>query len=255
MPLERPPFYFLDKSVSVLIADDDEAIRTLISDVLKPVRTYSVRTTTCAADAEDVLKKPERTHVCILDLGLSDLHNDEFHLLRTYAPRISFIVFTGSTSPAKGYAARELGAKDIIEKSANFSQSAFLKTVNRLSLLNIINPQYRKDSDTLSLSTDLLFEKSPNNVSQWAIQMGITDRELRHIWRKNLGANAKIILSIFQLFSAAFAYFEKVALAGSERDVKILNTATYKRLEEYYHMHRSTITDFISYGNISALLA
>ncbi len=254
MPTERPPFYFLDNSVNVLLVDDDPGVRALIVDVLKPVRLYSVRTATCTTDADEILRPPDRTHLCILDLGLTDLQNDEFHLLRHHAARVSFVVFTGSTSPAKGYSAKELGAKDIIEKSPEFDRIGFLKKVDRQALLNIINPRYRMVKDTLTLSTEVLFEKSPKYVSQWAIQMGITDRELRHIWRKNLGANAKIILSIHQIFSAALSYYEKVAAAGPGRQVRIHNPQVYRRLEEYYHIHRSTISDFIAYGNIAAFL-
>ncbi|MBD3393262.1 MAG: response regulator [Chitinivibrionales bacterium] len=254
MATERPPFYFLDQSVNLLIVDDDPGIRSLVVDVLKPVRLYNVFEAANAAEAEEHLQSPERIHLCLLDLGLADLGNDEFHLLRNHGARVSFVVFTGSTSPAKGYAARELGAKDIIEKSPAFDRPAFLKRVNRLALLNVINPRYGATKDTLSLSTEVLFDKTPKYVSQWAIQMGITDRELRHIWRKNLGANAKIILSIHQIFTAAFTYYEKLAAAGEGARVRIHNPQVYRRLEEYYHLHRSTITDFIAYGNIAMLL-
>jgi DNA-binding response OmpR family regulator len=251
---ERPPYYFLEKSLSLLLVDDDAGVRSLIADTLRPTGLYSVLTAGSSREAEEVLRQPERVHLCLLDLGLADSGNDEYYLLRKYAARVSFVVFTGSTSPAKGYMVRELGAKDIIEKSPNFDRLGLLKKINRQSLINIINPRYRIVKDTLTLSTEVLFDKSPHHVSQWAIQTGITDRELRHIWRKHLGANAKIILSIYQIFSAAFAYYEKMAASEIGSLVRTGNPSVYKRLEEYFQMHRSTIMDFIAYGNITALL-
>ena len=83
--------------------------------------------------------------------------------------------------------------------------------------------------------------------------MGMTDRTLRHIWTKNLGANAKIILSTFQMFETAFDYFEKLGQDSESYKInKIIESNSYKRLEEFFHMHKSTITDFIAYGNVAA---
>jgi DNA-binding NarL/FixJ family response regulator len=249
---ERPPFYFLDNSISILLVDDDPGVRALVQEVLKPVRLYQVCGVSSSREAEERLKTPERTHVCVLDLGLSDRENDEFYLLRKFGRRVSFVVFTGSTSPAKGFTARSLGAREIVEKTPRLDMPTFVKCINRQSLLNILNPRYTVVHDTVGQSTELLVEKAPTTVSQWAIQMGITDRELRHIWRKNLGANAKIILSISQIFSAAFSYYEhQIAATDSAAAARLHNVHTYRRLEEYYHCHKSTITDFIAFGNIA----
>jgi DNA-binding NarL/FixJ family response regulator len=254
MQTERPPYYYLDKLLNILLVDDDPGVRALISDVLKPLGMYSIKTASCAREAQQILARPEHVHLCIFDLGLNDIDNDEYFLLRAFSSRVSFVVFTGSVSPAKGWTARDLGARAIIEKTPDFDMQNFLKKINRISLLNIIHPGYRTVNDTLTASTSVLFDKSPGNVSQWAALMGITDRELRHIWRTHLGANAKIILSIYQMFSAAFACYERMIEKEATEQIHVANPALYKRLEEYYHMHRSTINDFISYGNIATVL-
>jgi CheY-like chemotaxis protein len=251
---ERPPFYFLDKTVNILLVDDDPGVRALVQEVLKPVGLYQVHTASSSREAEECLKQPERTHVCVLDLGLSDRENDEFYLLRRFGKRVSFVVFTGSTSPAKGFAVRALGAREIVEKTPRLDLPSFVKCLNRQSLLNVLNPRCGVVHDTVGLSTEVLIEKAPKTVAQWAIQMGITDRELRHIWRKNLGANAKIILSICQIFSAAFGYYEHiVAHPDAESAGRLHNVLSYRRLEEYFHCHKSTIADFIAYGNVAML--
>ncbi len=251
MAQERIPYYFLKNAVSLLIVDDDEGVMALLREVLSPLEIYFIQTAQNAKEAEALLASPERIHLCVFDLGLKDLGNDEFHLLRKYASRVSFVVFTGSASPAKGFAACANGAKAIIEKSPDFNPHNFVRKVNTFALLNVINPRYSFNRDTLSNATDILFEHAPKYVSQWALQMGITDRELRHIWTRNLGANAKVILSIYQLFSAAFSYYERVIESQDEyRNTPVQDESSYRRLEEYFHCHKSTIMDFIAFGNV-----
>jgi response regulator RpfG family c-di-GMP phosphodiesterase len=255
MQEERPPFYFLNKLINVLVVDDDNGVVSLIRDVIAPISIFSLQTASSARDAEPLIASPDRIHLCILDLGLTDRENDEFYLLKKYAARCSFIIFTGSTSPHKGFIAHQLGAKAIIEKAPGFNNLEFLKQINYYALLNIINPRYGSANDTLSHSTDILFQYSPKFVSQWAIQMGISDRELRHIWTRNLGANAKIILSIYQIFEAAFHFHERrLVRANAYQNQPVNDQNGYRRLEEYFACHRSTIADFIAFGNIVAAM-
>jgi len=250
------PFYYLDNLVNVLLVDDDIKIISLLGEILKPFCPYNIHSAITAQQAEKILSSPTRFHICVMDLGITDIKNDEFFLLKQFGKRVSFIILTGRPSPSKGFDAHALGAKSIIEKSGAFDTRTFLKTLSRLALLNIINPKYIPEKiDSLSLSTDILFEKSPKFISQWAMHMGMTDRTLRHIWTKNLGANAKIIISIFQMFEMAFKHFEVISTTGENGDAqKIVQSDHYHRLEEFFHMHKSTITDFIAYGNIAALV-
>lgn len=256
MPETREPFYYLDHQVNVLLIDDDPEILALLSEILKPIGPYNLFCASTAQQAEKILTSPPRTHLCVLDLGITDIKNDEFVLLKRFGNRVSFIIFTGRPSPSKGFDAHALGAKTVIEKTENFDTIKFFKTVNYFALLNIMNPKHSTIiNDSLSVSTDLLFEKSPNFVSQWAQMMGMTDRSLRYIWTKNLGANAKIILSTYQMFETAFDYFEKVMLQSEQYKVdKIIQSNTYIRLEEFFHLHKSTITDFIAYGDVAAFM-
>lgn len=252
----RAPFYYLDKLVNVLLVDDDPEILSVLSEIFDPICLFSVYRASTSQQAEEILASPPRTHLCVFDLGLTDCKNDEFFLLKRFGTRVSFVIFTGRPSPLKGFNAHNLGAKAIIEKSGEFDTVAFFNTVSHFALLNIINPKHSAViNDSLSVSTDLLFEKSPQFVSQWAQMMGMTDRALRHIWTKNLGANAKIILSTYQIFETAFNYFEKIILESEKYKIeKIIQSNTYRRLEEFFHLHRSTICDFISYGDVAAFL-
>jgi hypothetical protein len=203
-----------------------------------------------------MLEPPERYHACVCDFGLADVKDDEFHLLRTYSRHAAFVMLTGAPSAEKGFTAASLGAKAVVQKSAGFDYLRFARRVNYYALLNIINPRHRVGArDSLTTSTEVLFAKNPDFVTNWAIELGVTDRELRYIWKKNLGANAKIILFIYQVYRKAFAYYEErlaLRLKGGDpgEDDSASSTDEYRRYEEYYHMHRSTICDYLMFGNV-----
>lgn len=251
----RHPYYFLDNLVKVLVVDKDPMALSFVNEVLSPVKLYDVKGVSKAADAKTILSDMERVHLCLAEMGISDIENDEFYLLSTYGMRVAFVMYTDCRSVVKGFRSAKLGAKGVIQKSTDLAPYEVFRTVNKIALQNIINPRYGLDEDRLLHSTDVLFEHSPKFVSQWALQMGITDRELRHIWRKNLGANAKTILTIYQVFSEAYTYYERhLGYKESYHNKSVEDTPTYRRLEEYFHCHRRAISDFISYGNVAAVM-
>lgn len=261
MPKEHlAPFYFLEKTVNALLVDDDPGILSMLVETVAPLRLYNINTATSTRKAQPFLEPGGRIHMCVLDLGLADVRDDEFYLLKSYSKLVPFVVLTGALSAGKGFAAGQLGAKDVIQKGPGFDLFGFVKRMNHLTLLHIINPRYRPEAkDSLNQSTKVLFEKSPEFVTDWAVEMGITDRELRYIWKRNLGANAKIILFIYQVYRRAFDYYEKNLLdtrpSGRGADeLPRYHADDYRRMEEYYHLHRSTICDYLAYGNVVNIL-
>jgi len=250
---EKKTFSFLSKSLNLLLIDDDINILSFLNKIVEPVFLYSVQNATTAQQAEKILTSPKRIHLCVMDLGIKDINNDEFYLIKKYRDKSAFITFTGSSYPTKGFLSHYYGAKALLEKGPRFKNIQFLKTINYFSLLNIINPRYNNlIKDSLFISTDILFKKSPDNVSQWAKLSSMTDRTLRHIWRNNLGANAKIILLIYQIFNYAFTYFENMIDENKSSNEKKITPSFYKHLETFFHIHKSTIQDFINYGNITS---
>jgi DNA-binding response OmpR family regulator len=250
----RQPYYYLERTANVLLVDDDQAVLKSLEGALQSLRFFTVQTATSTRKALTFFERGERIHLCVFDLGLTDVKDDEFYLLRAYRRLAPFVVLTGSPSAEKGFTAGKLGAKSVIQKGGQFSVGKFLKTVNHHLLLHIINPRFNPEAtDSLTVSTTTLFDKSPAFVTDWAIEMGITDRELRYIWKKNLGANSKIILFVYHVYRHAFAYMERCFADGPHdgngADPGVDNDE-YRRMEEYYHLHRSTICDYLAYGNV-----
>ena len=238
-------FSFLDKTMNILIADDEPIILDMLSDVFGGKGLYNVFAAKDAKKALAIITSEVRIHVCILDLGLSDVHNDEFYLLKTFAPFISFLVHTGTSEPLKGFRCKELGAKLLIDKgnTMNLYAGQFIALVNNYGLQNIINPSYsEKAGGTLNYATEVLFSASPASVTEWAMKTNITDRELRHLWKIKVGITARHALALYSLFSMAFKCIGK-GISGkcTERVCSIADNDKFEMLRNYYLTHRSAM--------------
>ncbi|MBD3320463.1 MAG: response regulator, partial [Chitinivibrionales bacterium] len=110
MPQELAPFYFLDNTVNILLVDDDPKIVELLRKTLGMLTVFNIRVADTTRKAASLLESPDRFHSCIFDLGLSDVDNDEFYLLKNFYRHTSFIVLTGATSATKGFLAGQYGA-------------------------------------------------------------------------------------------------------------------------------------------------
>jgi hypothetical protein len=56
------------------------------------------------------------------------------------------------------------------------------------------------------------------------------------------------------IFKNAFDYYEKYFRGNISQDKELFHSSKYRHLEEFFHTHKSTITDFISYGDIAAFM-
>jgi DNA-binding NarL/FixJ family response regulator len=239
-------FSFLDKSLAILIADDDWMILDVLTETLSPVSLYNILPANTAQAASNIICGEKRVHVCIMDLGLKDLEEDEYYLLKKFAPYVSFLVHTGSINPAQGFKSKEYGAKHLITKGSMTAIEGIelVQTINRFALYNLINPSFNETVyDTLNYATEMLFRKSPASVTQWAADAKITDRELRNLWKNKIGIMARHALTIFDLFSLAFACAENCfsgKCAGGGK-CAIVNNGKYEALANYYHTHQKEI--------------
>lgn len=240
------PFHFIDRTLNVLIVDDDAASRDLIAIMVEPVTCYKVHMASSNGEALNALKSGVRFHVCIVDLGLPDVENDEFYLIRNYAQHSSIIVLTGSPSPRKGAFCIQLGARAVFDKGIAFDSLLFFRTLNRLALINLVNHRFNEwSTDTLNLATRLLFDKSPVSVTQWADYLSISDRQLRNLWHTGSGFGAKQVLFLHHCFSSAFAYYESI-LFKTEDGERTTKSACLPNLYSYFRKNRDLLSFLIS---------
>ena len=244
-------FSYLDKSLNVLIVDDDWAILDILKETLSPVNLYNIIITNTAKEASEIISSRNRIHVCIMDLGLMDVDHDEYYLLKNFAPFVSFLVHTGSVNPAQGFKSKQYGAKHLITKGSMTAIEGIelVQEINRQALYNLINPSYSETVfDTLNYATEILFKNSPDSVTLWASEAKITDRELRNLWKNKIGIMARHALTIFQLYSLAFACVEQCFVKKCpEKKCTIVNNAKCEALVNYFHTHEKAILPILQH--------
>lgn len=239
----QSPFSFIDNTINLLLVDDDPHTLELLKEIFSLIPLYSIYSADSSVSALAFLRSGKRFHVCILDLGLADIENDDFYILKQYANHCSILILTGSTSPLKGATSVLLGAKAVFEKGVCFDSRSFLETVNYYALINIVNHRYKESSgDTLNLATKVLIEKKPQSVTEWAELMRITDRQLRNLWHVSAGFSAKHILFLFILLSKAFSYYMFTYYGSGDNYTILPDHAEIKKLQSYFDTHKEIIS-------------
>ena len=207
---------------------------------------YALHSATSNSQGLTFLRSGTRFHVCILDLGINDIENDEFYILRQYARHCSIIVLTGSRSPNKGATCIQLGARAVLEKGASFRGETLFDIINRCALLNIVNHRYNENGgDTLSYATKVLLEKKPQSVTEWADYMRITDRQLRNLWHTCSGFSAKHVLFLYGLLSHAFEYYS-IQLFGTPEARKSMESGIDQKYSSYFQKNKEVISFLLS---------
>lgn len=241
------PFSFLDGILNILLIEDDPISKSLIEDLLSVEPVYTVHSAQSSQKALELLKSGLRFHICLMDLGLSDVQNDEFFILKQYAQHCSIIVLTGSSSPTKGATCIKLGARGVFEKGSALNLKELLYSIHLNTLISIINHRFNEyNIDTINLATRILFEKKPATVTEWANYMRISDRQLRNLWHNGSGTSAKYTLYLYTLFHSAFSYYHTLQFESREQLTDLLKTLHEERLHNYFKSNAEIITFLLS---------
>lgn len=244
--ITRKPFYFLDGLFRVLIVDSDAARARMLVFSLPSV--FVAQTVSSVERADKLMCNSARFHACILSLGEESPKDDSFVLLRKYAQKIPCILYCTQGDIRDGFDACRLGAVDLVSRQKSSHKEELVKLLCEWVLRCTINPLYcRRENGALDKATDALFMHSPTQVTGWAMALSVSDREIRHLWKKKMGANAKIILFMYHVFKELFLYYDTVEKYTTQKDV-------YRHCEEYYHMHRSLINAYIAFGHAGSSL-
>lgn len=111
--MPQPPF--TERSAAVLIADDVDATRSGLAELLR-LRGHTVYEARNGAEALDVLRQHPDTRAIVLDVAMPDTDGYWFRDHQRQDPTIAHIpviVFTGTSSTAR---LEELEAADVLIK-------------------------------------------------------------------------------------------------------------------------------------------
>lgn len=237
----REPYSFLADTIRVVAVDKDDALLEQYRRFFDICCLFQAHITETAAEAESWLRKSERMHVCLNGLGVTDIDNDEFYLLKTYGRNTSFIVVSDTTDPRIGYTAGTYGAKGFLRYPEDINLHAVLCTVLQAFIYNIVNPDSAQDRPFVRRATVALVRKGPRNVTDWAHELHISESYFRRAWKDATGFRLKHVLFLHSLYSDALTYYELVCRTDSGNTTQVLARPQYSRQYEYYVENREAL--------------
>lgn len=245
------PFSVLEKTVNVLVVDDEPVILTMLERVLSEFGIYSVQIAESTKKALETIEQfPKRFHACLFDLGVNDVERNEFHLLDRFGKTIPFIIISATADTEKSFECKNRGAKAFVKKASEMFNTRLVSSLNKYALINMIYPGYEKDDENvLSRSVDALETSSPLNVRDWAKEVDIFEVKLRKESKGQMTLKPKQALCVFHVFSGLFRHIEN---SFNEKDLiknfdsnksgeALLDSIAYKKVFEYYLANRVEI--------------
>lgn len=246
MDLTENPFLFLKHSINICMVDDDPQLLQVYSEILNSYNLYSLVSCPNVSETESILSSKQRFHVCIMDLGLDDINNDEFYLLKKFSPRTSFIVLTGKDSIKKGFECGKHGSLSVFEKPIDFSKIDFINAINRAFIYSLVSSCSKLHKPVIEKIIDALFMSDPVDIFDWAFNANVTEQYLRRVWNTIYGYQPKYFLWLYRMMISAFSFYnseflmkvgstDQLSNFRSKNDEKELLAA-----EKYFQSNKST---------------
>lgn len=241
------PFYScIQKSVSILFIDDDQNQLEFYDDIFGSYPLYSVLKSSSAECARKIIDSNKPVHLCILDLGISDINNDEFYLLRKYSKKIPFIIMSGSADIERAFEASKLGAAGMIAKPPDIFSPKLWNTISEIFLNKTILPDLSESvNPLLKECCSIIKNRLPESVSDWANLLCITDAYLRKLWSDCFSFSPKHVLFLYSLYKKAFDYYNAVLLThiGEKSTTQIVNpdVIEHRRTMNYYLQNKEML--------------
>lgn len=212
---ENKPYYnFLLKSVSILFIDDDPNQLNYYEDTIGCHPLCTVIKASNASNAQQIIQSDRVIHLCILDLGIDDINNDEFYLLRKFSKKIPFIIMSGSADIERAFIATNLGAVGMIAKPPHIFSKKFWSILSEVFLDRKILPDMSGSfNPSLKECCNIIKTNLPEAVSDWAVLANISDAYLRKLWNECFTISPKHVLFLYKIYKQAFEYFNAIYLS------------------------------------------
>jgi CheY-like chemotaxis protein len=237
---------FLERSIEILLVDDDWSIVQAYSEILRLYKLYNVTCASCAKEADFLLSSSKRFHVCLMDLGLNDIDNDEYYLIKKHSPKTSFIVATARDSLTKGFQSKSYGAIAAINKPIDFNSLDIINLINEAFFRSLLFPNdINKCKPIIKISIDAFMSLKPASIKQWAENSGIDERYLRMVWMECFNCQPKYLIWLTRVLLRAFPFYNTLycrelrlkAENNDSRDAPHIS----KRYDLFYRKHKKEI--------------
>jgi DNA-binding NarL/FixJ family response regulator len=244
-------FSFLERSIRILVVDDEPALVDVYLEHLNDYPLYNATHAFSAKMADSILSKSHGCHVCLLDLGMNDLNNDEYYLIKKYSPKTSFIIVSARDSLEKGFKAGSCGALAAMKKPVDFFKLDIFDRINEAFSRSIVMPEkINRCKPVIRTAVDVLIATRPDSVQQWAESVGVDERYLRKVWEECYGYLPKHMLWFNRFFYFASLYYNnyyrkkfriKTAIDDTRVEKAGISSDQSDQFIEYFSIHKKNI--------------
>jgi DNA-binding NarL/FixJ family response regulator len=251
MAFSQTPFSLFEKTINVLVVDDLPVSISLIEEFLNPFKIYRILSVSSTKDALDVIRnRTPRFHVCLFDLGMNDVENNEFYLLDKFGKKFPFIIMSAQSDTEKAFEAKQHGAMAYIRKGDKDFMQRIIANLNRQALRSIVCPVVLENpASVVNTLVEILVNKNPAMIADWAREANINDRKLRNEWEEHVGFCPKYSLCMYHMFSKIFSIVENYCGKNIDHDKYFVEkclqsleeSTSCKRYFEYFLLNRSHI--------------
>jgi CheY-like chemotaxis protein len=204
------PFHFFERLIRILVVDATAESPAILQG-LQSYRPYFVTHVSNAKNALELLSSEKRFHVCLCDLGLFDLTDDKFNLLKTVSSELPIIVMTDENSYEQGFKIGNLGAFAAVKRPIDFKQQGIIDLINEGFIQSIFRKRECKNYKPIILDAIKAFiEFKPMRVKEWVEKLGIEERYLRRVWMDSFGYQPRFIILLYKLLLDAFKHFNNL---------------------------------------------
>lgn len=209
--LSNNPFSFFERSIRLLAVDDEPSILNAYSEFLDSYKLYDVTCVSSAKEGANLLSSSKRFHVCISDLGILDIGNDEYYLIKTFSHKTVFIVVTARDDLDKGFQSKASGAFAVLRKSINFLSLDLVNMINEAYVRSIMLPE-RIDNlkPVINEIVKAFCLHKPATISKWAQHACVEARYLRKAWSDCYGYSPRYFLWLHRILADVLSYYNSL---------------------------------------------
>lgn len=254
--LSNNPCSFFERSIRLLVVDDEPSILNAYSEFLGSYKLYDVTCVSSAKEGANLLSSSRRFHVCISDLGILDIGNDEYYLMKTFSHKTVFIVVTARDNLDKGFQSRDSGAFAVLKKPVNFLSIDLVDLINEAYVQSIMIPERNENIKPIIKGIAKAFcQHKPNSINKWAQHACVEAGYLRKAWKDCYGYSPRYFLWLYGILSNVFAFYnflycEKWGINYAERTILSMGQAEYinNKFNKFYQVHKKLL-EHISKGS------
>lgn len=235
------PFKKLFRTISILFIDDDPELLLLYKDIIKDHPLYNGMFASNADQAQNIIQN-DKPHFCVLDLGINDIDQDEFYLIKKFSPRIPFIIISGSMDMERAFKATRLGAAGMIAKPPEFTLSKFWDTLADVFCNSVITPGLPANANQqLKICCEAIKTVLPESVSEWAANVNISESYLRKLWSECFTTSPKYMLAKYKMYYHALRYHNAAYLAeNNQEEIPVIPKS---QISEFRHLVKCCINE------------